>query len=333
MKVLSRSMFRFVPLTAAIIAITATGCSKKDDGSLEASGIIETTDITISARAAGPLVRMYVHEGDVVHAGDTLFTVDDSDLRLQRSQLVAGVDVARFQYDLVKNGARSEDVGQADEALRQAKLAMDNAADDVRRLGDLLKVGSVAEKDYDNAKNRYDISVRQYNAAKLGLEKLHRGSRPEDVSSARARREQAAAQVVALDKKIEDCVALAPGDGIVTRRAVDQGEFVNIGTGVVTISKVNPVKLKIYVAENELGRVKVGDTADVKIDTFNDRIYRGRVTYISPTAEFTPKNVQTKDDRVKLVFEVQIDVANPNGELKTGITAEAKLGGRTAPAK
>src|SRR5262249_44507612 len=159
----------------------------------------------------------------------------------------------------------------------------------------------------------YEVAQRQYKAAQLGVDKLRRGSRSEDVSTARARREQASAQVDAIDRKIRDCMVLAPADGIVTRRAMEQGEFVNIGTPVLTVSRTDVVKLKIYVAEDQLGRVKVGQEAQLTIDTFNDKAYKGRVTYISSTAEFTPKNVQTKDDRVKLVFEVQIEVPNPNG--------------------
>lgn len=308
-----------------LAACALASCSKSDDGRVEASGIIETTDVTISARAAGPLVAMKVREGDRVRRGDTLFVVDDGDLRVQRTQLTAGVDVARYQYDLVRNGSRSEDVAQAEEAVRQAKLTMDNAEDDRQRYSEALKVGSISEKDYRNIATRYEIAVRQYRAAGIARDKLRHGSRGEDISTARARREQAAAQVAALDRRINDCVVLAPTDGIVTRRAFDVGESVGIGTGVVAITKTDLVKLKIYVPENMLGRVKVGQAADLKIDTFNDRTYRGRVTYIAPTAEFTPKNVQTKDDRVKLVFEVQIEVPNPKGELKAGITAEATL--------
>jgi HlyD family secretion protein len=308
-------------LAAALLA----GCGKKESTDVEASGIIETTDITVSARAVGNVVKMNVREGDRVRAGDTLAMVDASDLEIQKRQLLAGVDVAKFQYDLVRNGARSEDVAQAEEATRQAKIALDNADDDERRYGALLKEGGIAEKDYLNIKTKRDIAERQYKSAQLALAKLRNGSRSEDVSTAQAREDQASAQLAAIDKKIEDCVVLAPADGIVTRRAVESGEFVNVGSSMLTITKTDVVKLKIYVPEDQLGRVKVGQAADLKIDTFKDKVYRGRVTYISPTAEFTPKNVQTKDDRVKLVYEVQIEVPNQNGELKSGITAEAKL--------
>jgi HlyD family secretion protein len=152
-----------------------------------------------------------------------------------------------------------------------------------------------------------------------------KGPPQEEVSAGRSREDQARAQLEAIDRKISETRVLAPTDGIITTKAIEQGELVAAGTPLLTISKTDPVKLKIYVPENELGRVHIGQAAELTIDSFTDKHFQGRVTYISPNAEFTPKNVQTKDDRVKLVFEVQIMVPNPGGELKAGITADARL--------
>ncbi|MDB5033550.1 MAG: secretion protein HlyD [Chlorobi bacterium] len=313
-------------LLPLIFSVALVACSsRKDTGGIEASGMIETTDVTVSARAAGNITRIRINEGDHVHAGDTLIVVDDTDLRLQRDQLKAAADVAGAGYDLARHGSRPEDIAQSDEAVSQAKANLDNAEDDQRRYAELLHVGSISTKDYENVKTKYQIALRQYKAAQIGSDKLRHGSRTEDITAARARREQADAQIAAIDKKISDCVILAPIEGVVTRRGVEMGEFVNVGSGVMTISQTETVKLKIYVAEDELGKVKLGEPADIVIDTYKDKHYRGKVTYISPTAEFTPKNVQTKDDRVKLVFEVQIAVPNAAQDLKSGMTADAKL--------
>ncbi len=312
-------------LAAASLAAALAGCSRDTSNAIEASGVIETTDVVISSKAAGTLVTMNVDEGSRVRAGDTLFVVDDADLQLQKDQLLAGLDITRAQYDLVKNGTRSEDIAQAEEALRVAEVNLASIEDDVRRYKDLVAVGSIPEKTLVDARARYDAQSRQVAAARINVQKLRTGSRQEDVRAAGAREEQARAQLAAIDKKISDCHILAPTDGVVTERALEQGEMVNAGTSVLTVSKTDNVKLKIYIPENQLGRVKLGQAADLTIDTFTDKHYRGEVTYISPTAEFTPKNVQTKDDRVKLVFEVEIRVPNPNGELKAGLTADARL--------
>jgi HlyD family secretion protein len=313
-------------LAMLAIALLLPACSsKKESDPLAASGIIETTDVTVSSRVAGNILRMKAHEGDRVSAGDTIAVVDDTDLRLQTAQLRAAVDVSQAQYDLARNGSRPEDIAQSDESVQQAKANLDNAEDDQRRYTELLKVGSISQKDYENVRTRYEVALRQYKAAQIGSQKLRRGTREEDIAAARARVEQARAQLAATEKKIADCAVLAPVAGVVTRKGTEEGEFVNVGTGIVTISQTETVKLKIYIAEDELGKVKLGQKADLVIDTFKDKHYIGQVTYISPTAEFTPKNVQTKDDRVKLVFEVQIEVPNRNGELKSGLTADAKL--------
>lgn len=311
-------------LSVASIALGACSSEKESDA-VEASGIIEATEVTVSSRAAGNVARLYVEEGDRVAVGDTLLKVDDSDLELQARGLEAGVEVARAGYDLAAHGARREDIASASEAVHQAEINLESARQDRDRFADLYRTHSVTAKVNEDAATRYQLAERQLNTAQLNYRKLQSGSRSEDIAAAQARLEQAEAQLTSLQKKIADACIIAPIDGVVTERAVDVGEFVNIGSNTLTIARTSPMKLKIYVPENELGKVKLGQAAMLTIDTFKDRHYQGKVTYISPTAEFTPKNVQTKDDRVKLVFEVQIDVDNPNGDLKSGITADARL--------
>jgi HlyD family secretion protein len=300
-------------------------CGNKETAAVEASGIIETTDVNISSKAVGTILKLNAREGSVVKTGDTLAVIDDADLQLQAAQLKAGVELAKAQLDLLVNGSRSEDIAQADEGMRQAKSNLDNATDDLARYKDLYKSGSVAEKTYQDIQTKYDVSLRVYNATKFNYEKLKRGSRIEDIDAAKARLVQAQAQLASTTKKISDCSLISPVSGIVTKRGVEAGEYVNIGSAMLTISQTQTVKLKIYVAEDELGKVKIGQAAELKIDTYKDKRYQGKVTYISPTAEFTPKNVQTKDDRIKLVFEVQIEADNTSNDLKSGITAEARL--------
>ncbi|MBC8043911.1 MAG: efflux RND transporter periplasmic adaptor subunit [Rhizobacter sp.] len=307
------------------LAITLSACTNKETQPIEASGIIETTDVNLSAKAVGTVISLRVREGDQVRRGDTLAVIDPADLKLQAEQLQAGVDLSKAQYDLLRNGSRSEDVAQASEGVSQAKATLDNAKDDFDRYEKLYKSGSVAEKQFADVKTHYEVAQRQYGGLQSGYQKLRRGSRSEDLAAAKARLTQSEAILRATQKKISDCYLTSPAQGIITKRAVEEGEFVSTGAQMLTVSKTETVKLKIYVAEDELGKVKVGQNASLKIDTFKDKRYSGKVTYISPAAEFTPKNVQTKDDRVKLVFEVQVEVHNPQGELKSGLTAEATL--------
>jgi HlyD family secretion protein len=165
----------------------------------------------------------------------------------------------------------------------------------------------------------------RYVSAQQTYEKLARGLRKPEIDMARARYEQAVAQVDQLKKKVRDCSILAPSAGTVTLKAGEPGEFVTIGAAVIKLTYLDRVKLVIYVNEQHLAGIRLGQKAEVNIDGAPDRTFEGIVTYISPNAEFTPKNVQTKEERTKLVFAVKIEVENSDGALKPGLPADAKL--------
>jgi HlyD family secretion protein len=155
------------------------------------------------------------------------------------------------------------------------------------------------------------------------LGKLRRLARPEEIQAAEARLDQARAAADLLAKTIADSTITAPAGGIVTHKAVEAGELVTPGATVVTLADLDSVYVMIYVTELEIGRIKLGDGVDVRIDAFPDKPFPGKITYISPEAEFTPKNVQTKEDRVKLVFGVKVEIENKAGLLKPGLPADA----------
>ncbi|HTP12331.1 MAG TPA: efflux RND transporter periplasmic adaptor subunit, partial [Bacteroidota bacterium] len=150
-----------------------------------------------------------------------------------------------------------------------------------------------------------------------------RFARPEDLEAARARLDQAKAYADLLRKQMTDATILAPVDGTVTNKPVEVGELVGTGSTIVTISRLETLDLMIFVSDSELGKVKLNGAADIVIDTYPDRTFSGHVVYISPVAEFTPKNVQTKEDRTKLVFGVKVRVDNKDGVLKAGMPADA----------
>jgi HlyD family secretion protein len=156
-------------------------------------------------------------------------------------------------------------------------------------------------------------------------EKMKRGSRGEEIELAKARRDQASAQLSSLRKKVNDCVITSPLDGTVTKKFVERGELVGPGMTVVRISDLRQLTLTIYVSEEILPRIMLGQKASVKVDAYEERSFEGEIIFTSPTAEFTPKNIQTKDERIKLVFAVKLRIANPDGVLKGGVPADATL--------
>ncbi|MGZ5439450.1 MAG: HlyD family secretion protein, partial [Candidatus Aminicenantales bacterium] len=203
------------------------------------------------------------------------------------------------------------------------------ASDDARRMRELVRTGSVTTKQRDDAEARLTVAEAQRSAAAEALNKVRRLARPEEIQAAEARLAQARAAADLLTKTISDCTITAPAGGIVTHKAVEAGELVTPGATVVTLTELDSVYVMIYVTETEMGRVRLGDAVEVRIDAFRDRAFAGKITYISPEAEFTPKNVQTKEDRVKLVFGVKVEIENKDGLLKPGLPADALF--RAAP--
>lgn len=302
-------------LSAAIVSsLILLGCSGNSADTIEASGTIEGTDVNIGTEVAGRVKEVRVDEGANVSKGDTLLIIDDADYQIQLRQALGNFAAADAQYRLAVQGSRKEDILQAEAAFKSAQ-------GDYNRMKDLLASNTVTQKQFDDAEARYISAQQTY-------EKLKTGLRNDEIVTVRARRDQAAAQADQLRKKVSDCYILAPSSGTVTLRAVEPGELVTMGANILRITYLEKVKLTIYVNEADLGRIRLGQEASVKIDSDKERSHTGRIVYISPTAEFTPKNVQTKEERTKLVFGVKIEVDNKDGVLKPGLPADATI--RTA---
>lgn len=294
-----------------ILGMFVVGCSNGDKNIIEASGTIEGTDVNIGTEVAGKVKAVRVEEGARVAKGDTLLIIDDADYRIQLRSAEANAAAADAQYRLALEGARREDLTQAEAAYQTAEA-------DYHRMKELLAAQAITQKQYDDVYTRYVAAQQNY-------QKLFRGLRKSEIDAARARREQAEAQADLLRKKVRDCYILAPSEGIISLKAVEVGELVTVGANVVRITYLDKVKLMIYVNEQQLGNVKLGQRAEVRIDGNPHKVHEGKVVYISPNAEFTPKNVQTKEERTKLVFGVKIEVENRDGVLKPGLPADARL--------
>jgi HlyD family secretion protein len=301
--------------TALLIALATLpllpACSGGGGDFIEASGTIEGTDITVASEVMGKVLSVRVNEGARVSPGDTLAVVDDTEYAIQLRQALAAARSQESAYRLVLEGSRREDILQSEAAFRTAET-------DYKRMRDLLASNTVTQKQYDDAYNRYVAAEQTYR-------KLVTGSRRQEIEGARARTESAAAQAELLQKKVRDCVILSPAAGTVTLRGVEPGEFVSPGAAAFRITNLDRVKLMIYVPEADLGKIRTGEEASIFVDSHPDRPFAGTIAYISPVAEFTPKNVQTREERTKLVFAVKVEAENPEGILKPGMPADARL--------
>ncbi len=311
----------FLILFAALF-LDGCGNSNKSDR-IEASGNIESTNVTVSSKVNGEIEKILFDEGQMVKAGDTVMIIDHKTLQIQLDQAEASVDAAKAQLVLLKKGARKEDISQAEEAVNQAQVNFDLAKKDKDRMDKLFEAKSISQYQYDNATAKYELTRAQLQSANENLTKLKNFARPEEIQQAEANLNKQIAAANLIRKGITDSYVQSPINGFIVDKYFEKGETVTQMSSLFKVADLSEVDLKIYVSEEELGRIKLGQTADISIDAYPNNNYKGKVIYISPEAEFTPKNIQTKDERTKLVFAVKIRVANPKYELKPGMPADA----------
>jgi membrane fusion protein YbhG len=342
MKPLSRTPHRarlFLGLIALAVGPAAGGCSPKPPADrVRVSGQVEATAVQVAPPVSGRLLELRVAEGDRVKAGDLLAKLDVADTELALARARAERDQADAQVRLLLAGARPEDVRQAEAQLAatqttvaaaQAELA--SAQADVDRFEALLASNSGSRKQRDDAVTRRDVARArlqgaqdQVRAARESLARLRAGSRREEVDAARARVAAAAAQIATYQKAISDATILAPVDGIVTEKLADAGELIQPRAPILVITDLDHAWANVYVDEPVVPRLRLGQTATLFTDAGGPGI-PGTVSYISSKAEFTPRNVQTADERSKLVYRVKVSVDNRAGVLKAGMPVEAEI--------
>ena len=316
----------FCLILFSFISLLYSGCSNENNkNSIEATGTIETVDVVLSSKTNGEIKELRINEGERVRQGDTVMTIDTETLQLQLKQQESGAEMSRAQLDLLRNGARKEDIALAESSLNQAQVNYDQAKTDLDRLKKLYLTQTITKKQYDDAVSHFNLMNDQLSYAKENYAKMKNYARPEEIKQAEAKLNQSIASAGLIKKNINDSYIISPLNGIVVKKYFEVGETVSPMSSLVKISDLSNVELYIYVTELELGKIKLGQKAEVSVDAFKDKKFEGRVTYISPEAEFTPKNIQTKDERTKLVFAIKIELPNPNFELKSGMPADARI--------
>lgn len=319
-------MKKFIIISSVLFLLLLTSCGNNNQQKLiEASGTIESTNVIVSSKTSGEILTFNFNEGVQVNAGDTILIIDHELLDIQLQQSMAAKDAAEAQMKLMLSGARKEDVNQAEQNLNQAKVNFETAERDKIRFKNLYDSRSITQKQYEDAIARYDLMNAQYISAQENYNKVKKIFRQEEIDQAKANLNKATAGVELLKKNIRDCYVISPIKGFIVKTFVERGESVSPMSSLFKVSDLDEVELVVYVSEEELGYVKLGQKADVTIDTYKDKSYEGKVTYISSEAEFTPKNIQTKEERTKLVFAVKITIPNKDYDLKSGMPADAVI--------
>ena len=326
----------------AIVIVTAAfavACTEKPpDNTIRVSGHVEATEVHVSAEVGGRIVELKVDEGARVTSGDVIATLDTRDTELQIRRARADRAAAVAQLRLLEAGSRAEDIrqGQAQVEAAQAdattiEAELKAAQLDLDRFETLLKANAGSVKQRDDAKARVDVARERQRAArereraaKEALTRLQKGSRPEEIDGGRARVAAADAQIAVLEKAVHDAGVVAPVSGVITQKLVDAGEIVMRGTPLVVITDLDHAWANLFVPEPVIPRVKLGQPAAVRTDAGGQAL-SGTITFISPKAEFTPRNVQTAEERSKLVYRIKVSVDNRAGVLKSGMPVDAEL--------
>ncbi len=306
-----------------IFPLLSISCSKKDNSYLKLSGIIEGKEIEISSKIAGRIKEIYVNEGDRVRENTLIAVIDCSDYEIQKKQIEAIVESASANLRLLEKGARNEDIRMAEEAFKQAEANLRSAERDWIRAKRLIEEKSITEKQWEDARTKYEFALAYFKQSEENLKKIKKGARDEEIELARAKLKEAMAGLEAVEKRIKDCEIFSLSDGIVSLKLRERGEIVNIGTPILKIIDTEKAYLYVYIPEKEIGLVKIGELAEVRIDSFPERKFIGKIVYISPEAEFTPKQIQTEDERTKLVFKMKIELENKESIFKVGMPADA----------
>jgi HlyD family secretion protein len=289
-------------------------------------GNVDIRQVDLAFAVDGTVAEVKVEEGDAVKAGELLARLDDAPYRHAVSQAEAAAEQARAQLAKLEAGSRAKEIDAARARLAEARARLANAEAVLARRQPLAKSDNVSKQALDDAER--DVTVARATAATRDAELALaiEGFRAEDVAAARAAAAAADAALEQARYRLTRTTLTAPADGTILTRAREPGAVVGPGAVVLTLAHASPVWIRTYVAEPYLGRARPGTPVAVTTDDPSGKSYTGQIGFVSPTAEFTPKAVETPELRTDLVYRVRIIVDNPDGGLRQGMPVTVTLG-------
>lgn len=289
-----------------------------DDGVLRLYGNVDIREVELSFRQPGRLASMAFDEGDTVAAGDVMARLDAGPYREKLAAAQAELQAAQAGLDKLRSGNRPQEIAQAQETVRRAQAGFDEAERNFRRQNVLLESGASSQRTVDAARAARDQAAASLASARSALSLARDGFRSEDIAAGQARVAAAAAALAQARTALADTRLVAPSDATVIARVREPGSMVASSTTVYSLSLRDPVYVRAYVSEPDLGRIAPGAKVRVHTDS-SDKVYRGQIGFISPRAEFTPKTVETTDLRTDLVYRLRVVVADADQGLRQGM--------------
>lgn len=290
-----------------------------------ASGTVDATEVSISFRVPGILRQRPVDEGSIVKVGEMLAELDTREASARLRQAEAAEQSAQARLRDLEQGYRPQEIAEARAQVDLARANLANLQEEARRSENLFVTGAVSQQRRDKDATGAAVAREQLAAANARLKLMEAGYRKESVVAARSQVAKAQAAVEVAQVVLEDQRVTSMINGTVTRKHAEPGETLAAGRPVVTVTDLSHPWVRVYIPENQIGKVRLGAPSRIKVDTFPDREFAGRVSYVSAQAEFTPKNVQTQEERVKLVFAVDVVTSDSDGILKPGMPADVYI--------
>ena len=320
-----RKIIAVVAVVVLLLAATGYKLFLQRQADEVLTGTVEANKADIAPRIGGYLRVRTVKEGDKLQKGELAAQIDTRDLEAQLAESRAAYAKAQSQLvDLVK-GARPQELREAEAKTMAAQSVYEQTHADRLRYEKLYADGAVARQQYDKALADDLVAANNLAAAREAEALLLAGSRVDEIEAQRAEVKRTEAAVETAEINLNDASLYSPVDGVVLSKNYEVGEYVAAGSAVLTVADLNDCWVRVYVPSDMLGSIKIGQECDVNIDAYPDRTFTGKITEISDSAEYTPRQSITKRERANLVFAVKVALPNEEGIFKPGMVADVSL--------
>jgi multidrug resistance efflux pump len=303
---------KLLSLSGALALVVALGGCQPKRIPNSVSGTIETDEVHVASRYGGRVVTISAQEGDTLKAGQMIIELEATELKARRNQAAALLTE-------LEAGPRKEEIEAARSEWEAQKAELEFARVDAERAKGLYQQKAVSETDRDRAVSRAQVLEKSVAAAKSRYDLLLAGTRPERIAQARA-------QLAEIDTQIGEMRIVAPGDSVLEVLHVKVGDVLAPNREVATLLLPQHIWVRVFVPEPWLGHIKLHDAVNVRVDSFPNKDFSGTVEQIGSAAEFTPRNVQTVDERIKQVFGIKVRLDNREGQLRAGMSADVIFG-------
>ncbi len=319
---------RVVVLVLALLGALAAGYyfyRNNTSGALTIYGNVDIRTVNLSFRVSGRLASLYVDEGDTVTPGQKLGEIDSQPYINSLRQATATVMARGANLSLLETGYREEETAQVRSEVKERQAAYDYSEKLYQRRLNLWSSRAVSTNDLEDARKSRDQARAALQASRDKLKQYESGYRAQEIENARANLRQSEASQAQSELDLADTILTAPSAGTVLTRAVEPGTMLAAGASVLTVSLTRPVWVRAYVDEANLYHSTPGTKVELFVDGRPNKPYEGTVGFVSPTAEFTPKTVQTPELRTDLVYRLRIIVDNPDDGLRQGMPVTVKF--------